>query len=670
MFVVRDALRRILPKRLTIGHKMTAVCLVFALPFSFLYSSWLGQKNEARATAEKEARGLQYLGPIRQAIHLVFEHEALTVRLAKGETVSSSNYNGIPERLNEALASLSATRSAEQSPDLATDALEEQFKTLRTKWSALRADLPNLSPEECVQAHRALLAQLESLLRLVASSHGLAQDSDPRIRSLYAAMSVLQEPETGMRKSTWDKTLEECDQSLQARIKEIRSAKLYGLIIVTGCTFLAALLAWWFASSLSRQVDSITEMFQQLAMGRLDARACVITSDQLGRLADDLNDSFLPFIRREERGNASASMQQLLEETSAIENGDLSRRVSVNGALTGAVADSFNYLSEELCNLIGEVQKETENAKTSIKRIQGKLNESVQAGESGNRHLSTAGKSLEALATATQSMGTIATESSSIGMQAQAHAGTSKLALTSALEGLSKVRNQMRDAAKSIVRMQEGLRRMNAQQESLDDAVEQTNILAWNAAIQAAHTGDDRHPLFDFADKAQQVAETSGNIAKKLSEQFKAIQSDAQETVANAAANAQELLAGYQQLTQAAEGIAQFESALKQVREHAQALGNGIGKQAASGEQLDESLQAVSESYAGISNASGEAIRALGAVEIRLEKLRKNVSRYRLPDAEAKSKDNDEPRMATRSGQQDFASISPEMAAIELALQR
>lgn len=677
MSVAFNALRRMMPRRLKIVHKVAILCVALALPFAFFYSSWLGQKSEARAMARKEVLGLQYLRPLRDLVGYAHEHESMAVRLLKGESIPSAVYTSLTARVDQALENLNESRVHDAAIGFSSEAFDEHVKTFKSKWATLRAELPNYSMEECVTAHTALLAQLDSMVRHITEASQLTQDSDPNVRTLLASLSVLsgvQQVTPAKRESTWNEALEDCERSLQLRIGAMGRSRFFALAGVIGCSFLATILAWWLVRSVTRQVDAITELFQQLAMGDIDARGRIISHDELGRLAEDLNDSFLPFIRREERGSVQQSLQMLLEETSAIENGDLSRRVTVTGPLTGAVADSFNYLTEELCNLITEVRKESEQTKASFKRIQVKLAEVARANDGRSQHSRHAAEALEEMAAATQSVAAGSADATSAADQARIHAAASKNAAGLAMEGLSKLRNQMRDSAKSIVRLQEGLRRILTQQEALDEASEQTNILAWNAAIRAAHLDDVDHPFCEFAEEAQRASECTGAAARKIAELLKTVQSEAQDTVANTAGNAQELLAGFQQVNQAVEALAQFESTAKQLIDHVQALGSGVDQQAQAGESMDQALLALSQADESVARAASDAARSIGAVDAGLEKLRVAMSRYRLQTDTSESStteaDQDSPRMAARSDGRRSSALDPDMLSVELALQR
>ena len=111
---------------------------------------------------------------------------------------------------------------------------------------------------------------------------------------------------------------------------------------------------------LSRQLQSLSNLTRELDQGAFDARAEVISQDELGRLAQSFNqtlDNTRNLMQsRDERDHIQRSIMKLLEEVSDVARGDLTREAVVTEDVTGAIADSFNFMITELRRIIGKVQ--------------------------------------------------------------------------------------------------------------------------------------------------------------------------------------------------------------------------------------------------------------------------------------------------------------------------
>src|SRR5262249_2096045 len=108
--------------------------------------------------------------------------------------------------------------------------------------------------------------------------------------------------------------------------------------------------------TMSGQLKHINDVFSQIGIGNFQARVQVTSQDELCALANNMNgmlDNTLQFIQsRDERDSIQASIQKLLEEVSGVAEGDLTREAEVTADVTGAIADSFNYMIEQLRNII------------------------------------------------------------------------------------------------------------------------------------------------------------------------------------------------------------------------------------------------------------------------------------------------------------------------------
>ncbi|WP_346926323.1 HAMP domain-containing protein [uncultured Arthrobacter sp.] len=142
---------------------------------------------------------------------------------------------------------------------------------------------------------------------------------------------------------------------------------------LTMALLLAALADWLFygqrlgfslaivviiARGIGSQVSTLTDLVKQIELGNVEARAEVLSQDELGALALSFNttlDNTSGLLQsREERDAIQRSIMRLLEEVSTVAEGDLTRQAAVTEDITGAIADSFNFMIAELRRIIGD----------------------------------------------------------------------------------------------------------------------------------------------------------------------------------------------------------------------------------------------------------------------------------------------------------------------------
>jgi twitching motility protein PilJ len=111
-------------------------------------------------------------------------------------------------------------------------------------------------------------------------------------------------------------------------------------------------------------------------------------------------------------------------------------------------------------------------------------------------------------------------------------AETGRQAVQNSIGGMNAIRDQIQDTSKRIKRLGESSQEIGEITELIGDITEQTNVLALNAAIQAASAGEAGRGFSVVAEEVQRLAERSGDATKQIAVLVRTIQTDTQEAVA------------------------------------------------------------------------------------------------------------------------------------------
>ena len=230
------------------------------------------------------------------------------------------------------------------------------------------------------------------------------------------------------------------------------------------------------------------------------------------------------------RQNQDAILR-LMNELGDLADGDLTATATVSEDITGAIADSINYTIEELRVLIGRINNAASRVTTATGIAQQTSAELLEATKRQSLEIQAAGHSALVMASSMTQVSGDANQSAQVARQSLAAAGKGTQAVQDSIKGMNEIREQIQETSKRIKRLGESSQEIGEIVELISDITEQTNVLALNAAIQAASAGDAGRGFTVVAEEVQRLAERSGEATKQIAAIVKTIQTDTQGAV-------------------------------------------------------------------------------------------------------------------------------------------
>lgn len=285
----------------------------------------------------------------------------------------------------------------------------------------------------------------------------------------------------------------------------------------------------------------------------------------------------------------------LLNEMSDLADGDLTVRTTVNEDITGAIADSVNFAIEELAVLVRRLNDASERVTRTTDVAQNISRELLVATDAQAKEIRHASAVVMATVHSMEGVLSSAQESADVARISVAVAQKGAQAVADSIAGMNDIRGQIQETAKRIKRLGESSQEISEIVELISDITEQTNVLALNAAIQAASAGEAGRGFSVVAEEVQRLAERSGEATKQISALVKTIQADTHDAVAAMEYSTQGVVAGARLSDAAGQSLAEISTVSQDLARRVEAIALATQSQAKSATQVATSMHHILE---------------------------------------------------------------------------
>jgi twitching motility protein PilJ len=325
-----------------------------------------------------------------------------------------------------------------------------------------------------------------------------------------------------------------------------------------------------------------------------------------------------------------AAILRLMNELQEVADGDLTVHATVSEDITGAIADSVNYTVEELRTLVQRVTTTAEQVTLASNEAQTISTGLLGATEQQSREIEEASATVLRMANEITDVSKSANESADVARQSVAAAEQGSAAVQNAILGMHEIREQIQETSKRIKRLGESSQEIGEITELISDITEQTNVLALNAAIQAASAGEAGRGFSVVAEEVQRLAERSGDAAKQIGALVRTIQTDTHDAAAAMEKSTQGVVEGARLSDAAGAALADISRVSNRLAELIQGISFATGLQATSANGVAHNMQhilSVTEHTQAGTEQTAQSIRQLAMLA---QELKNSVSRFRV----------------------------------------
>lgn len=334
---------------------------------------------------------------------------------------------------------------------------------------------------------------------------------------------------------------------------------------------------------------------------------------------------------REHNDRNQQAILQLLDEMGDLADGDLTVEATVTEDITGAIADSVNYAIEALRGLVTTINSTAETVTASAQESRAKAIHLAEAIDEQATQITEASESIKSMAASADNMSKEASQSADIAQRSVEIAATGAESVRNTISGMDEIREQIQETSKRIKRLGESSQEIGDIVELIDDIADQTNILALNAAMQAAMAGEAGRGFAVVADEVQRLAERAGNATKQIEALVKTIQSDTNEAVSSMESSTSGVVKVAVLTEAAGESLKQIENVSNYIAESTRKIAQSSQVQSAQANRINESMIVIQQVAVQSSEGTSKTANEIGNLADMADELQRSVAGFRLP---------------------------------------
>ncbi|RNF84540.1 methyl-accepting chemotaxis protein [Montanilutibacter psychrotolerans] len=325
------------------------------------------------------------------------------------------------------------------------------------------------------------------------------------------------------------------------------------------------------------------------------------------------------------------AIMRLLDEMGSLAEGDLTVKATVTEDMTGAIADSINFAVEQLRSLVQTITDTSVQVASSAQETQATATQLAEAAQHQAHEINSASDRISEIAASINQVSKNSAESADVAQRSVQIATKGAGVVRQTIQGMDNIRDQIQETSKRIKRLGESSQEIGSIVELINDISEQTNILALNAAIQAASAGEAGRGFAVVADEVQRLAERSSNATKRIESLVQTIQSDTNEAVSSMEQTTSEVVAGARLAEDAGTALGEIEKVSSDLSSLIQGISTAAQQQSSAASNITETMNTIQSITAQTSQGASQTAASIGNLAQLAADLRRSVADFKLP---------------------------------------
>jgi len=388
-------------------------------------------------------------------------------------------------------------------------------------------------------------------------------------------------------------------------------------------------------STITRPLHRLAWLTERIVAGDTSARAETPGRDEINQVAKSMNmmlDNIVRLLQitRNQHADLQAQVEKLLNEVSGVGEGDLRIEAEVTAGALGALADSFNYMVEELSNLIVRVQTVAAEVEGGTTMTLERTAQLVMSADVQINQIIQAAREVEHMAGVSRQVAERAQSLHKTAVDARQTAQVGRQSVQSTVEGIGRIQDHVQATSSKVQTLGERSRTINNVIEIIASIAHQTNRLSLDAAIQAAMAGESGRGFRAVADDIRRLAENAKAQTYSITQLIRAVREDIGAVAISMRDTERETLAGTTVAQQAGKSLDALFSVVEMQAQEITVINQSARQQSISSNTVMQIMRAVSDSTQQNSATTHSVAQSMERLASQAQQLQSSVGAFKL----------------------------------------
>jgi len=394
------------------------------------------------------------------------------------------------------------------------------------------------------------------------------------------------------------------------------SAMTLAVVFVLAAIFLGSFISLVIARGIARPIAAITQVAEEVAVGDIRRTIELHQEDEIGKLADSFR-------------KLTDYVKELAHISERIAAQDLTVQVQPRSG-HDVLGNAFLSMNTSLSSMIRQIADNARELVTAATEVAAASENMSNGARNQSDQISQVSAAVEQMTATILESSKNAGEASTTAKGAADTAISGGRIVNDTIQGMQTIANVVRQSAESITKLADSADQIGEIISVIDDIADQTNLLALNAAIEAARAGEQGRGFAVVADEVRKLAERTGKATGEITEMIKGIQKQTEDAVHSMEAGIQQVDKGRDLADKAGSSLNEIVSMAQRVTDMIAQMATATDQQSTAAEQISKNIEQITSVTRETASGADQAAAAAEELNRQAESMRQVTQGFKL----------------------------------------